>query len=229
VGLAVPPRNRHYDCTRKISSIKQKLPSIQGAGIVSLALGPIKQHAGAARAWQGPSGATHITPARNRCLQPQLLPPLHTAGRYLVQRRGTAPCADLQPHHPPQQRGCARRGQRARQGARQAALAPNLSAMGSTGFRPAAPPVAAPGPNPKPQRRLQVDRVAKSGGPLYRNFTSGQALSYLDGSLPGGACQQKHAPSAGDRCDSLSHTRGLSMHVPSSFAVHRRCNAVVVA
>ncbi len=28
--------------------------------------------------------------------------------------------------------------------------------------------------------------MAKAGG-LYKNFTSGQALSYLDGSLPGGA------------------------------------------
>lgn len=32
----------------------------------------------------------------------------------------------------------------------------------------------------------QVERVAKVGG-LYKNFTSGQALSYLDGTLPGGA------------------------------------------
>ncbi|KAL4439501.1 hypothetical protein ABPG77_008830 [Micractinium sp. CCAP 211/92] len=30
----------------------------------------------------------------------------------------------------------------------------------------------------------KVERVAKAGG-LYKNFTSGQALSYLDGSLPG--------------------------------------------
>lgn len=34
---------------------------------------------------------------------------------------------------------------------------------------------------------LQVERVAKAGG-LYKNFTSGQALGYLDGTLPGGAC-----------------------------------------
>lgn len=43
------------------------------------------------------------------------------------------------------------------------------------------PPAAALRPTP------QVERVAKVGG-LYKNFTSGQALSYLDGTLPGGAC-----------------------------------------
>ncbi len=39
----------------------------------------------------------------------------------------------------------------------------------------------------------QVERVAKVGG-LYKNFTSGQALSYLDGTLPGGACSSSCIP-----------------------------------
>lgn len=45
-------------------------------------------------------------------------------------------------------------------------------------------PRAAPKPAVPPLP--QVERVAKVGG-LYKNFTSGQALSYLDGTLPGGA------------------------------------------
>lgn len=57
-------------------------------------------------------------------------------------------------------------------------------------------PLHEPAPGPawaSPCRRArcpqppQVERVAKAGG-LYKNFTSGQALSYLDGTLPGGAC-----------------------------------------
>lgn len=32
---------------------------------------------------------------------------------------------------------------------------------------------------------LQVERVEKSGGAIYKNVTDGAALSYLDGSRPG--------------------------------------------
>ena len=51
----------------------------------------------------------------------------------------------------------------------------------------------------------QVERVAKSGGPLYKNFTSGQALTYLDGTLPGGAWlwQLVQGPGAGPMQEQL--------------------------
>lgn len=59
------------------------------------------------------------------------------------------------------------------------------------------PPPPAPRSRRRRRRRSQVERVAKVGG-LYKNFTSGQALTYLDGTLPGGAWQHSAAAAHSD-------------------------------
>ena len=58
---------------------------------------------------------------------------------------------------------------------------------------------------------LQVERVAKAGG-LYQNFTSSQALGYLDGTLPGGALAAPPAAGAAgqqlERWQLVRHSHG---------------------
>ena len=76
---------------------------------------------------------------------------------------------------------------------------------------------------------LQVERVQKAGG-LYQNFTSSQALSYLDGTLPGGAWlwaagsrrSGSRGRRAGGTCECRRRSRQLA-HGGNQLAAALRC------
>lgn len=130
-------------------------------------------------AWRPHSGAGCLIVASGTALRP--------AGHSRAAAASGRPCGG--PPRPPQ-RHRARGGDRPRQGARRCRNGGPGEAPPTSARRRCEPSTLTPAACPADRLPAcccpQVERVAKVGG-LYKNFTSGQALSYLDGTLPGGA------------------------------------------